>query len=54
MNDLEMIDISEEESKNKKIDKFMLFVYISLIILVVLALVVYFFGYNLLKDYIKV
>lgn len=46
-----MIDVSEEE---KKQDKFMRGIYISLAILVVLGLVVYFFGYEFLKPFIKV
>lgn len=51
MDDFEMIDVSEEE---KKKDKFMIGIYISLIILVVLGLLVYFFGYDIVKSYIQV
>ena len=50
MNDMEMIDVSEVRKK----DKFIKRVYISLIILVVLGLVVYFFGYGLFRPFIKV
>jgi len=49
--DMEMIDVSE--SINKK-DKFMIGIYISLIMLVILGLLTYFFGYNLLKPFIEV
>lgn len=51
MDDFEMIDVSEEE---KKKDNFMIGIYISLIILVVLGLLVYFFGYDIVKSYIQV
>lgn len=51
MNDMEMIDVSDN---GKKKDKFMIGIYVSLIVLVVLGLVVYFFGYNLLKGFIEV
>lgn len=51
MKDMEMIDVSEGE---KKKDKFMIGIYTSLAILVVLGLIVYFFGYNILKPFIKV
>lgn len=47
--ELELIDVSE-----KKKDKFMIGVIISLIILVLLGCLTYFFGYDLLKSYIKV
>ena len=52
MFEMEFEDISEEMPKKK--DKFMTFVIISLIVLVVSSLIVYFFGYNLLKGFIKV
>lgn len=51
MNDMEMIDVSDTP---KKKDKFMMGIYISLIILVVLGLLTYFFGYGLLKPFIEV
>lgn len=53
MNDMDFVDISECENV-KKNDKFMVFIYISLIVLVVLSSVIYFFGYDVLKPYIKV
>lgn len=55
MNDMEMIDLSESTNNdvNKK-DKFMTYIYISLFVLVVLGLLTYFFGYDLLKPFIEV
>ena len=50
-NDMAMIDVSDS-SKGK--DKFILGVYIALILLIVLGLITYFFGYDLLKSYIEV
>lgn len=52
-NDMNLIDVSDEKETKKK-DQFLIGVYISLILLVVLGLVVYFFGYDLLKPIIKV
>jgi hypothetical protein len=52
MQDMEMIDVSDNVKKKK--DKFMIGIYISLIVLVVLGLVTYFFGYELLKPFIEV
>lgn len=50
MNDnMEMIDISDVKQ-----DKFMKYIYISLVVLVVLGFMVYFFGYELLRPFIKV
>ncbi len=46
-----LVDVSEEK---KKTDKFMIGIYISLIVLIILGLIVYFFGYEFLKPYIKV
>lgn len=51
MNDMEMVDVSEDV---KKKDKFMIGIYISLVVLVILGLIVYFFGYDLLEPLIKV
>lgn len=51
MNDMDMIDVSDTP---KKKDKFMIGIYISLAVLVVLGLLVYFFGYEFLKPYIEV
>ena len=54
MNDsMDLVDVSNEKETKKK-DRFMLGVYISLILLVALGLIVYFFGYDLLKPIIKV
>ncbi len=52
-NDMDFIDVSEEKKVKKK-DRFMTLIYILLIILVVLGLITYFFGYELLKPLIKV
>lgn len=52
-NNMDLVDVSEEKTERKK-DKFMVLIYISLIILVVLGLITYFFGYELLKPLIKV
>ena len=51
MNDFEMIDVSDEQ---KRRDKFMVGIYIALVVLLVLGLAIYFFGYNFLKPFIKV
>jgi len=57
MNDnMDFIDVSDDvvtENKKKK-DVFMIFVYTSLILLVILGSIIYFFGYELLKPFIKV
>ena len=53
MDDMELIDVSDDKIEKKK-DKFMIGIRILLIILVVLGLLTYFFGYDLLKPYIKV
>lgn len=50
---MKLVDVSDEKTVKKK-DRFMLFVYISLILLIVLGLITYFFGYDLLKPIIKV
>lgn len=50
---LDFIDVSDEKQEIKK-DKFMTGIYISLIVLVVLGLATYLFGYQLLKPFIKV
>ncbi len=49
MDDMQMIDVSE-----KKKDKFMIGIIISLLVLVLLGTLIYFFGYDLFKDFIKV
>ncbi len=51
MDDFDMIDVSEDV---KKKDKFIIGIYISLAVLVVLGLLVYFFGYDIVKSYIQV
>ena len=50
---MELVDEKKKKTVKKK-DRFMLFVYISLILLIVLGLITYFFGYDLLKPIIKV
>ena len=58
----EVEELSLEESNNSNIikndspkkDKFMIGVYISLIVLVVFTIIIYFFGYELFKPIIKV
>lgn len=52
-NEVELIDISDDIIPIKK-DKFMMGIYISLIVLVVLGLLIYFFGYEIFKPFIKV
>lgn len=60
MDEMEMIDVSDGKDKKvsepvkKKKDKFMMGIYIALLVLIVLGLVTYFFGYDVLKPYIKV
>lgn len=54
MDDFELIDVSDNVTSTKKRDKFMLGIYISLIILILLTIILYFFGYELFKPYIKV
>lgn len=49
MDDMQMIDVSE-----KKKDKFMIGIIISLIVLAVMGTLIYFFGYDLFKNFIKV
>ena len=50
MEELDLIDVSEEKKK----DTFMKKIYFSLIVLIILGLLIYFFGYNILKSFIKV
>lgn len=52
-NDMNLVDVSED-NKASKSDLFMRGIYISLIVLLVLGLVTYFFGYEVLKPIIKV
>lgn len=47
-------DISSSINVTKNKDKFIIGVYISLIVLVLLTLIIYFFGYDLFKSIIKV
>lgn len=47
-NKMDFIDVSEEK------DKFMIGVYISLAVLAILGLLVYFFGYDIFESFIKV
>ena len=53
MDDMQMIDLSEQNEIVKK-DKFMTGIIISLIVLVILFLIIYFFGYEVFKPFIKV
>ena len=48
------IEVLEIENEKKKKDWFMMLIIILLIILVVSFCLVYFFGYDVLKPYIKV
>ena len=52
--DMSIIDVSYENNDNNGKDKFMIGIYISVIILVLLGVMTYFFGYELLKPFIKV
>lgn len=52
-NQVEFIDVSDDVVVPKK-DRFMTGIYISLIVLVILGLLVYLFGYELFKPFIKV
>lgn len=54
MDDFKIIDVSDNDNAKKKKDKFMIGIIISLVVLLVLGLLTYFFGYDLLKPYIKV
>ena len=51
--EMELVDVSDDVTESKK-DNFMKYIYIALIVLVVLGSLVYFFGYNILKPFIKV
>lgn len=51
--DMKLVDVSEENVIKTK-DKFMVGIYLSLIFLVVFGLIIYFFGYEVLKPIIKV
>ncbi len=51
MDEMQMIDVSENV---KKKDKFMIGIYISILVLIILGLLIYFFGYDFLKPFIKV
>jgi len=53
-NNIEVLEILDDTPETKKKDKFMFGIYISLIVLVVLGLLIYFFGYELFKPFIKV
>ncbi len=56
MKDMDLIDVSDNHVKKKKHfqDKFMLFIYILLVLLVILGSTIYFFGYEFFKPYIRV
>lgn len=51
---MEILDFEQDKTNIKEPDTFMKKIYISLIILVVLGLLIYFFGYNIFKPFIKV
>ena len=51
--DMQLVDVSEEKPVRKN-DRFMIGIYISLALLVVLGLITYFFGYEIIKPIIKV
>ena len=51
---MEILDFEQVKTEVKKTDTFMKKIYISLIILVVLGLLIYFFGYNIFRPFIKV
>jgi len=51
--DMQIVDVSDDAPITKK-DVFMKCIYISLIVLIVLGTLVYFFGYNILKPFIEV
>ena len=48
---MDFVDVSEEK---KEKDSFMLGIYISLVVLVILGLIVYFFGYGIFESLITV
>ena len=52
MNKKDEFDIIDVSDKQK--DVFIKKIYISLIVLVVLGLITYFFGYNIFKPFIRV
>lgn len=54
MDEFKIIDVSDNEKEKRKKDKFMIGIIISLVVLLVLGMLTYFFGYDLLKPYIKV
>ena len=70
MNELDIVDVSESENVIEKLslkdfynskmnethkkDNFMIGVCISLIVLIILTVIIYFFGYELFKPIIKV
>ena len=51
MDDMEFVDISDDI---KKKDYFMIGIYIAIIVLIVLSSLIYFFGYDFFKQFIKV
>lgn len=50
---VEILNLNEKKSVNKP-DRFMRIIYISLVLLVLLGTLIYFFGYNLFKPFITV
>ncbi|GEM_PF-4107095 len=51
MNDMEFVDVSDGV---KTKDKFMIGIYVSIVVLIILAILIYFFGYDVLKPFIRV
>lgn len=47
-------NLKKETGEPKKKDRFIIGIYISLAVLIVLTTVIYFFGYELFKPFIKV
>lgn len=48
---MEFVDVSDGV---KTKDKFMIGIYVSIVVLIILALLIYFFGYDVLKPFIRV
>lgn len=48
---MEFVDVSDGV---KTKDKFMIGIYVSIVVLIILAILIYFFGYDVLKPFIRV
>ena len=53
MDNMEFVDISESDDVKKK-DYFMIGIYIAIAILIITGSLIYFFGYDFFKQFIKV